>query len=98
MKRSFEGTGVSTRFHASPNVRLAVTEKSGILLNIQTGKYYGLSSQGVRVWLALAQGIDLGQVSEDISREHCLSRERIHSDLTAFLGKLCAYKLCRYVL
>lgn len=88
---------MSTGFQVSPNVRMAVTEESGILLNIRTGKYFGLSSQGVRVWSALARGLDLPQISADISRQHCLSQERVHSDLTAFLGKLRDYELCRYV-
>jgi hypothetical protein len=58
-----------------------------VVLNLESGTYFGLNSVGTRIWLLLEQH-DLGGTCERLAAEYDAPRERIESDVLALVDSL----------
>ena len=58
-----------------------------VVLNLESGTYFGLNSVGTRIWLLLEQH-DLGGTCEQLQAEYDAPRERIESDVLALVDSL----------
>jgi len=58
------------------------------LLNIQTGKYYGLNAVGRRIFEKIEQAILVKKLCEDLVLEFEVSLEKCQSEVLAFLNHL----------
>lgn len=64
-----------------------------VVLNLRTGKYYGLDEVGARMWGLLVQHGDVARVQEELLREYDVTSERLKEDLLHFVGELVSYGL-----
>ena len=58
-----------------------------VVLNLDSGTYFGLNSVGTRIWLLLEQH-DLASTCEQLEAEYDAPRERIQSDVLALVDSL----------
>lgn len=66
-----------------------------VLLDLNTGVYYGLDPVGTRVWRLLQQPRSLAELRDLVVDEFDVSPERCEADLAAFLESLNAHGLLR---
>ncbi len=63
-------------------------QDEAVLLNLDSGQYFGLDSVGTRIWNLLAEGKPLPQVVSTIVAEYEVESERCAADLVKLLGEL----------
>lgn len=88
---------------ATPGRQYAVSESvlfrelqgEAVLLEIESGVYFGLNEIGSRIWNLLVAHGDLERVLTDLLDEYDVSEERLRADLEAFLATLVERQLVR---
>jgi len=80
---------LSDRFTVSKDV---VTREVGgelVLLDLNSGQYFGLDAVGCRIWELLAQAPrNLSELCDQIEREFDAPRDRIEADIIALARQL----------
>jgi len=66
-----------------------------VLLNLQTGKYFGLDPMGTRIWQYLVEYGSPGTVYNKLLEEYDVDAERLRADLLALVDQLEAHGLIR---
>jgi len=64
-----------------------------VMMNIQSGKYYGMDAIGSRIWELINEKIQVQQVVDQLLEEYEVSEERCQSDVLEFLDELKENKL-----
>ena len=64
-----------------------------VLLNLQSGVYFGLDVVGTRIWQLLQTNPSLTSVVQTITSEYDVTEDQCAKDLLALLGKLEEHKL-----
>jgi hypothetical protein len=59
-----------------------------VLLQLDTGVYYGLDDVGTRVWQLIVELGDLEAVLEVLLSEYDVERERLEADIERLVGEL----------
>lgn len=59
-----------------------------VLLDLESGIYFGLDGVGQRIWEALGEGKTLGEVTEIVVQEYEVDVGRAKADVLAFVGEL----------
>lgn len=59
-----------------------------VLLNLNSGTYFGLDEVGARIWTLLGQGLPLAAVSDQIGGEYDAPRETVESDVEELCAEL----------
>ena len=59
-----------------------------VLLEVESGEYYGLNDVGARMWSLLQQGQPVSQVLSTLHEEYEASEQRLRADLKQFLNQL----------
>lgn len=75
------------------NVLFRELEGEGILLSLDSGKYFGLDAVGTRIWQLLATGPTLGGVCDTLAAEFDAEPATIEVDLLALLTELSTHGL-----
>ena len=78
-----------------PDVLFRDVDGEAVILNMDTGEYYGLDEVGTRMWTLLAQ---LGQIElarQELLKEYDVEESRLEQDLLDFVGKLEAKELLK---
>ena len=68
-----------------------------VLLNLDSECYFGLDEVGTRMWGALTSTADVEAACDALLVEYAVERERLHSDLLAFIETLAGEGLVRVV-
>ena len=68
-----------------------------VLLNLQSGTYFGLDPVGTRIWQILDQHHVLRQALEALESEFDAARAQLETDLIDFVGQLRAKGLVTIV-
>jgi len=76
----------ATRFRPKPSVLVRELDGEAVLLDLDTGRYFGLNATGVRIWAMLGEGEELARILERLADEYGSARDAIRSDL----DELCA--------
>lgn len=71
----------TTRFQQKPDVLVRELEGEAVLLDLATGRYFGLNATGVRIWALLGEGLTLAAIAERLAAEYALGPEAIAADL-----------------
>src|SRR4051812_12469129 len=81
----------------TPSDQVVVRELSGesVMLDLQTGSYFGLNGVGSRAWGVLATGASLREVNGVLADEYEAPVATIEHELLRFAGELCDRGLCR---
>lgn len=67
-----------------------------VLLNVQTGSYFGLTPVASRIWELLKAGEQPKLIPDLLAAEFDASRELVESDLLAFFAMLRGKQLITY--
>ena len=59
-----------------------------VLLEVESGEYYGLNEVGARMWSLLQQGQSFSQVLSTLHEEYEASEQLLSADLKQFLNQL----------
>lgn len=64
-----------------------------VILNLQSGKYYGLDEVGTRMWSLLLEHGQVKQAYTALLAEYDVSEERLREDLLHFVDELVSHGL-----
>jgi hypothetical protein len=59
-----------------------------VLLNLETGTYFGLDALGTRIWKLIEQGATEAAIFELLLAEYAVEPPQLRADLSAFLDQL----------
>ncbi len=82
-------TTLDTKVQVPPAVLFRDLEGEAILLNTESGNYFGLDQVGTRMWQCLAEGGSVSQTYTTLLNEYDVPQERLQEDLLVFVDKLC---------
>ena len=68
-------------------------QDEGVLLNLDSGQYFGLDGIGTRIWNLLATGKSLPEIASTIVSEYEVGRTQCEADLLKLIGDLDAHGL-----
>ena len=87
--------GVRQRIAVNESVVFAELDEEVVLLNVETGVYFGLDAIGARIWTLLAGGADEDNVCERLLDEYEVDVREVRADVASFLDLLVAKGLAR---
>jgi hypothetical protein len=64
-----------------------------VILNLKTGKYYGLDELGTRMWSLFAEHGRVESAYRALLDEYDVPPEQLRHDLLAFIDELASYEL-----
>ncbi len=73
---------------ASTSIETAELDGEAVLLDINTGLYYGLSSVGARIMAILTEPTRVRAIVEQLQSEYDVELDRLRSDILQFLGDM----------
>ncbi|MBK7332186.1 MAG: PqqD family protein [Betaproteobacteria bacterium] len=82
MKVSIPDSVLSTELH-----------DEGVLLNLETGEYFGLDSVGMEMWKVLRASGDVGAARAALLELYDVAEDVLAKDLDELIAKLAARKL-----
>jgi coenzyme PQQ synthesis protein D (PqqD) len=76
------------QFVIHPSVICRELSGETVLLNLESGVYYGLDAVGTRVWQLIMQGCTIAGVCDTMLDEYDVARDLLHADVTRLVGEL----------
>jgi hypothetical protein len=73
----------------------AEIDDEAVLLNVETGVYFGLDSVGTRIWTLLGLEMDQEEICRELLEEYEVDPEQLRGDVAEFLDVLVAKGLAR---
>ena len=64
-----------------------------VILNLETGKYFGLDQVGTRMWQLLAEHKQVEPALNDLTTEYDTTRDQLQHDLLELVDNLAAHQL-----
>ncbi len=64
-----------------------------VLLNLTSGKYYGLDDVGTRIWMLLAEQKNISSILQIMLEEYDVDRDRLEKDTFALIEDLIKNRL-----
>jgi hypothetical protein len=86
--RSMSVSVTHRRMAVNESVVCAELDDEAVLLDVETGIYYGLDTVGTRIWNLLAQGAASQQILDHLLVEYDVDPDRLQADLSAFMSLL----------
>ena len=77
----------------SPKALYRDLHGEAVLLQVETGRYFGLDDVAHRMWQLILQHGDLRLVEEALRSEYAVEPESLSTDLDRFVGQLVERKL-----
>jgi hypothetical protein len=68
-------------------------QSEGVLLNLETGEYFGLDEVGLDMWKALGASGTLEAACDTLLQQYDVAEDVLADDLRAFVAKLAERKL-----
>ena len=84
---------VQTKHALSRCVAFAELDAEAILLNTDSGIYFGLDDVATRVWTLLHQDLTDEQIHTRLLEEYAVDADELHADLIRLFGQLEAHGL-----
>lgn len=78
---------------ATPGTLFREVDGESVLLQIDTGEYFGLDAVGTRIWQLIVEKGDLGEVAAAVIDEFDVAAERARGDLDRLVDQLTAMRL-----
>jgi len=69
--------------------------EEAVLLNVESGVYFGLDAVGTRIWQLLIAGSSAEEIVSRMQDEYAAAPIQLETDVRAFLALLAAKKLTR---
>lgn len=77
----------------SGSVICADLNDEAVLLNVETGIYFGLDALGAEIWRDIDDGFSESEIASRLLAEYDVSAEQLQHDLLDFLAQLEAHGL-----
>jgi hypothetical protein len=89
------GMDITLAMKAKVPADVLIQELQGesVLLNVKSGRYFGLDEVGTRMWGVLTSSESLGAGCETLLTEYDVDRERLEQDVLGLVGKLAEHGL-----
>lgn len=81
-------TGTDPVFSAAPDQLSSKLGSEAVILNLNSGVYYGLDPVGARVWELLQEARPLSEIRDQIVREFDVTAEQCEQDLAQLLKNM----------
>jgi hypothetical protein len=78
----------ATRLVAPADIVSRDVQGETVLLNLQSGTYFGLNESGTFVWQRIKKGVDFKALLDSFESEYDVTAERAEKDLRALVGDL----------
>jgi hypothetical protein len=72
----------------SPDVVFRDLDGEAVILDLASGRYFGLNAVGTRIWTLLDQGMPIEQIVRTVAAEYDADAEQIDRDVTALIEDL----------
>lgn len=79
---------VEQRIQINQSIVCAELDQEMVLLNVETGKYFGLDSIGTRIWELLTNGADEEGIIASLLNEYEVDPVQLRRDVSEFLNAL----------
>ena len=86
---------LETKIAVPEDVVFRELDDEAVLLQMETGRYFGLDPVATRMWTALDEHETLGGALESLCTEYEATRERIRQDLEELVSALAERRLLR---
>ena len=81
------------RVTVPPGVMFRDLDGEAVVLEIESGRYFGLNETGTRMWLLLQEHGSVEQVLRDLLNEYDVTEERLRRELLSFIETLSSQRL-----
>ncbi len=78
----------SDRFSTSPDVLAQEVGGETVLLDLNSGTYFGLDAIGSRIWSLANEGKSLAEICDELLDEYDASRENVERDTSLLMEQL----------
>lgn len=83
---------------AAESVIEAALDEETLVLNVESGLYFGLDGVGARIWQLLSDATTEEEIIEQLLLEYDVERAQLRHDVTAFIEVLAANGLTRVLI
>jgi len=80
-------------YHFPENIALTDVDDEMVLLNLDSGTYYGLNRIGAQFVRSIQNGLSRDQTTEEIVRQYQMDRATVNNDIAELIEQLLAQKL-----
>lgn len=87
------GSGATVRYAIAESVLFRELQGEAVLLEIESGVYFGLNEIGSRIWSLLATQPDLDSIVAALLAEYDVTEDRLRLDVEEFLATLAERQL-----
>lgn len=84
---------LESRIHVPEDVLFRDLGGEAVILNLKSGKYYGLDEVGARMWALLTQHGQVAPAYQALLDEYDVTAEQLRPDLYRFVDELAAHGL-----
>ena len=89
-------TSLESRYTIPQEVLFRDVDGEAVLLNIQTGKYFGLDEVGTRMWTLLAEDGCLEPAFRTLLGEYDVTSAQLRQDLLHLVDELVSHGLLQF--
>ncbi len=86
-------TTLDTRVTIPAGVMFRDLDGEAVLLELESGRYYGLNETGTRMWLLLQEHGSLETALHALLDEYDVAEEQLRKELLGFVGTLTSQQL-----
>jgi len=86
-------TTLESRIGVPEDVLLNEVGGEAVILNLETGQYYGLDEVGTRMWALLTQHGQVGTAYGALLHEYDVGEEELQTDLLHLIDELASHGL-----
>lgn len=80
---------------SAPDLTTAYLDGEAVILDLQSGQYYGLNEVGARIFNLVQEPSSVGDVIDQIVQEYAVETDQFKQDLLAFLESMAQKKLIK---
>ncbi len=84
---------LDTHLTVPPGVLFRDLDGEAVLLELESGRYYGLNETGTRMWLLLQENGSVEAALPVLLDEYDVAEERLRTELLGFVGTLTSQRL-----
>ena len=77
-----------TKLSIPPHVMSRLVGDETVLLDLESGIYFGLDGVGKRIWAAIGEGLTLGEIAAAIVSEYDVEEDQAQTDVINFARDL----------
>lgn len=70
---------------ANADLMMADLDGEAVLLNLQTGRYFGLNQVGTSIWAMIAEPCSVADIIAGLQKEYDVPADQLGQDVLAFL-------------